>query len=182
MVAAYELFARNGIKAVGVDGIIAHAGVAKMTFYRHFPSKDDLVIAFLDRRRKVWSHDWLEAEVKRRAPTPSQRLIAIFDVFDEWFQRDDFEGCSFIRTLLETFGSNGKVADAARFQLADIRLMLRGFAEEAGVSQPDEFVRTWQILMEGSIIAAADGDKLAARRARRVGELLLESAPRIGPT
>jgi AcrR family transcriptional regulator len=73
---------------VGVDTIIAEAGVAKMTFYRHFPSKADLVLAFLQRRERLWSQMWLEAEVLHRAAAPAQRLLAIFEVFDEWFRRD----------------------------------------------------------------------------------------------
>src|SRR5207245_8868855 len=90
--AAYDLFSRQGIRAVGIDTIIARAGVAKMSFYRHFPSRDELVLAFLQKREQLWTHEWLEAEVNRRAVTPRKRLLAIFDVFDEWFQREAFEG------------------------------------------------------------------------------------------
>ena len=63
-----------------------------MTLYRHFGSKDALVLAFLDRREARWTKDWLQHEVERRAVDPAERLLAIFDVFDEWFQREDFEG------------------------------------------------------------------------------------------
>lgn len=101
--AAYELFSQKGIRAIGVDAIIAQAGVAKATFYHHFPSKDDLVIAFLQRREQLWTREWFEAEVNQRGATPQARLLAIFEVFDEWFQREDFEGCPFLRTLFETF-------------------------------------------------------------------------------
>src|SRR3977135_4369289 len=101
--AAYGLFSRQGIRAVGVDAIIARAGVAKMTFYRHFPSKEDLVLAFLERREQLWTREWLEKQIKQRATTPREQLIAIFDLFEEWFERDDFEGCPFISAMLETF-------------------------------------------------------------------------------
>lgn len=91
---AYELFATRGVRAVGIDELISRAGVAKATFYRHFPSKNDLVLAFLERREQRWTKDWIEAEARRRGSTPEESLLAIFDLFNEWFHRDDFEGCS----------------------------------------------------------------------------------------
>ncbi len=175
LTAAYDLFSRQGVRAVGVDTIIARAGVAKMTFYRHFPSKDDLVLAFLQKREQLWTHQWLEAEVTSRAVTPRERLLAIFDVFHEWFQRDDFEGCSFINILIEMFEPGHPVREASTSHLANIRVFLRALAEGAGVAQPDDFARKWHVLMKGSIVAAGEGDRLAARRARDVGRLLLAS-------
>lgn len=175
--AAYELFSRYGLRAVGIDAIINRAGVAKMTFYRHFPSKNDLVLAFLRRREEVWTQQWLEAEVRRRTTAPADRLLAIFDVFDAWFQRRDFEGCSFINVLLETFDTDETVRDASATHLANIRIFLRVLAEGAGIVDSDDFARKWHILMKGSIVAAAEGDLLAARRAQAVGRLLLASLP-----
>lgn len=173
---AYDLFSRQGVRAVGVDTIIAQAGVAKMTFYRHFPSKDDLVLAFLQEREERWTHHWLEAEVQRRAVTPRERLLAIFDVFHEWFQREDFEGCSFINILIEMSEPGHPVREASTNHLANIRVFLRGLGEGAGVAQPDDFARKWHVLMKGSIVAAGEGDRLAARRARDIGRVLLASA------
>src|SRR5262245_59089719 len=98
----YELFSRRGVRAVGVDEVVARSGVAKMTLYRHYPSKNHLALAFLRRREELWTRTWLQAEVDRRGGTPGHRLLAIFDVFDKWFRRPDFEGCSFINVLLET--------------------------------------------------------------------------------
>src|SRR5918992_4466776 len=92
---AYELFSRRGIRAVGVDEVIDRAEVAKATLYRHFPSKDDLVLAFLERREQLWTRELVEAGARERGATPEEQLLAIFDVFDEWFQQDDYEGCSF---------------------------------------------------------------------------------------
>src|SRR6201987_1908853 len=89
--AAYELFSRNGIQAVGIDAVIYRSGVARQTLYRHFASKQDLVLAFLERREDQWTRRWLEDEVRLRATDPASRLLAIFDVFDAWFRRADFE-------------------------------------------------------------------------------------------
>jgi len=87
--AAYELFSRQGVQAVGVDAIIERSGVARQTMYRHFASKQDLVLVFLERREQVWTRQWLEAEVVRRATDPRDRLLTIFDVFDGWFREPD---------------------------------------------------------------------------------------------
>src|SRR5215216_3744521 len=87
---AYELFSRRGIRAVGIDEVIDRAGVAKATLYRHFPSKDDLVLAFLERREERWTRGLVEAEARKRGATPEEQLLAVFDVFDEWFRGQDF--------------------------------------------------------------------------------------------
>jgi AcrR family transcriptional regulator len=171
---AYDLFSRHGTRAVGVDRIIEESGVAKMTLYRNFASKDELIIAFLQRREAQWTRGWLQSEVEARADTPGGRLLAIFDTFGEWFAKDGFEGCSFINVMLEVTQPGHPVRDAAVEHLATIRAFLAGLAAEAGVADPDAFARQWHILMKGSIVAAGEGDVDAAARARELGELLLE--------
>jgi AcrR family transcriptional regulator len=175
---AYELFSRYGIRAVGVDAIIQRSGVARMTLYRHFASKDALVLAFLERREKRWTQDWLQHEVERRAVDPRERLLAIFDVFDEWFQREDFEGCSFINVLLEITDPQSELHRASASYLAKIRAFVEELATEAGVADPGALAHKWHILMKGSIVAAGEGDHSAARRARAVAALVLGDATR----
>jgi AcrR family transcriptional regulator len=145
-----------------------------MTLYRHFASKDALVLAFLERREQRWTRDWLQAEVERRATEPGERLLAIFDVFDEWFQRPDFEGCSFVNVLLEISDPAHDLNRASADSLARIRAFVESLASQAGVPDPDDFARQWHILMKGSIVSAGEGDRWAARRAQEVGALLLE--------
>jgi AcrR family transcriptional regulator len=171
---AYDLFSRHGTRAVGVDRIIAESGVAKMTLYRNFASKDELILAFLARREERWTRGWLQAEVERRAATPGGRLLAIFDTFAEWFAREDFEGCSFINVMLEVSEEEHPVRAASVTHLANIRDFLRELAADAGIADADGVARQWHILMKGSIVAAAEGDGRAAARARELGALLLE--------
>jgi AcrR family transcriptional regulator len=171
--AAYDLFSQHGIRAVGIDSIIERSGVARMTLYRHFQSKDDLVLAFLEDRERRWTRDWLQCEVRRRASTPADRLLVIFEVFDGWFRQADFEGCSFINVLLEVADPADAVHQASRDYLANIRAFLEELATETGVVDPKGFARQWHILMKGSIVAAAEGDTDAALRAQEVARLLL---------
>jgi AcrR family transcriptional regulator len=173
---AYELFSQNGVQAVGIDAVISHSGVARQTLYRHFASKEDLVLAFLERRDELWTRRWLEAEVRERAADPAARLLAIFDVFDGWFRRRDFEGCSFINLMLEHPDPAGAVHRASVSYLAAIRGFLEDLAREAGIARAQDFAREWHILMKGSIVAAGEGDPDAARRAKRIGALLLADA------
>jgi AcrR family transcriptional regulator len=177
--AAYELFARHGVQAVGVDAIIERSGVARQTLYRHFGSKQELVLAFLERREEVWTYGWLAAEVKRREHDPRRRLLAIFDVFDEWFRTPEFDGCSFINIMLEHPSPDHPLHRAAAEYLARIRSFLEELAADAGLDDPAAFAREWHILMKGSIVAAVEGDLDAALRAQRIGRALLAQAPAV---
>ena len=170
--AAYELFSASGIGAVGIDAILQRSGVAKASLYSHFDSKVDLAIAFLDRREALWTRGWLEAEVKRRSADPEKRLLAIFDVFDGWFRAASFEGCSFINVLLEST-ADSPVHAAAAIHLAKIRAIVRALAVEARLAEPSAFAQVWHMLMKGSIVAACEGNKNAAREAKKAARLVL---------
>ena len=170
---AYELFARRGIRDVGVDELIERAKVAKATLYRYFPSKEDLVDAFLQRREELWTLGWVEAEARQRGGRPEEQLLAVFDLFDEWFHRDDFEGCSFVNVMLE-LGPRHPAGQASVQHLETVRAFLRELAEEAGLVRPDAFALSWHILMKGSIVLASAGDLDAAQRAKEMGTALIE--------
>ena len=172
---AYELFSRDGVRAVGVDTLAAHAGVAKMTLYKHYPSKDELALAFLRRREELWTRSWLQREVERQGGGPGEQLLYIFDVFDKWFHRADYEGCSFAKVLLEHGDRDHPLRNAAAVHIETIRTFLSQLARNAGIRDADGFARQWQILMMGSIIAAYAGDQNAARRAKALGLALLAS-------
>ncbi len=176
--AAYNLFATQGVAQVGVDRVIAKSGCAKASLYNQFGSKEGLAMAFLDRREEIWTRNWLQNEVMCRADAPADRLLAIFDIFDEWFRRTDFEGCSFINVLLET-EHNSPVNRHAAAHLVKIRDILHGFAEEAGLADVERFTQVWHMLMKGSIVSAGEGNRSAALDARVAGEILLAGWPRV---
>jgi AcrR family transcriptional regulator len=175
--AAYELFSRHGVRAVGVDAIVARSAVAKKTLYFHYPSKEKLVLAFLRRRDELWTRGWLQEGVERQGGSPAERLLAVFDIFDRWFRRSDFEGCAFIKILLEHDLAH-PIRKSTEHHIRTIRDFVRQLAEEACVRDPDGFARQWQIVMMGCIIAAYAGDRDAARRAKKLGVLLLREGIR----
>jgi AcrR family transcriptional regulator len=170
---AYQLISRRGVRDVGVEEVIAKAGIAKATLYRHFPSKTDLVLAVLEQREQVWTLGLIEAEARRRGDTPEEQLLAVFDVFDDWFRSDGFDTCTFVNVLLE-MRSTHVLGEASIRHLTNIRTMIAQLATEAGLREPDDFARSWHILMKGSIVSAAEGDLDAARRAQTMAATLID--------
>lgn len=172
--AAYDLFSRRGIRGVGIDEVIQHADVAKATLYRHFPSKDDLVLAFLEQREERWTLGLVDAQARKRGATPDEQLLAIFDVFHDWFHDDAFDACSFINVLLE-MGWTHPLGLASIDHLRNIRAIVADLAQAAGLDDPEELAHSWHLLMKGSIVAAAEGDAQAAQRAKAMAHSLLEA-------
>lgn len=177
--AAYDLFGCDSIATVGIDTIIARSGVAKMSFYKHFPSKEDLVLAFLDQRDERWT-GWLVDRWEQAGPEPDAALMATFDALDTWFHEPDFCGCPLLRTVLDT-PPGTRVHAAANRALNSSRELLRGLAEEAGLAEPEVFASAWHALMKGAIASAAEGHLDAARHARRAAELILKGWPLLRP-
>jgi AcrR family transcriptional regulator len=171
--AAYDLFSTSGVSQVGIDTVLAKSGCAKASLYSNFNSKEALAIAFLERREAVWTREWLETEIKRRATNPKARLLAIFDVFDGWFHKKSFEGCSFINVLLES-RTDSPIHKAAVVHLAKIRAIVRELAHEANLRDPAKFAQVWHMLMKGSIISAGEGNRQAAREAKYAARLVLD--------
>jgi len=171
--AAYDLFTRRGIGAVETTEVGERAGVDAATVQDLFESKDELALAVLAQRERLWTYGFVAVEAQRRGFTPETRLLAVFDAFDEWFRRDDFEACTFINALLE-LGSDEPAGRASIVHLQNIRNVLRELAEEAGLRDVDDFVRSFHILMKGSIVAAAEGDTDAAKRAQAMAQGLIE--------
>jgi AcrR family transcriptional regulator len=176
--AAYGLFSKEGVNQVGIDSILAKSSCAKASLYSNFKTKVDLAIAFLERREALWTRGWLESEIKRRAKRPEDRLLAIFDVFDGWFHKKSFEGCSFINVLLES-KPGSPVRQAATIHLAKIRAIVCALAAEANLEEPEKFAQAWHMLMKGSIVSASEGNRDAARQAKTAARLVLDGWKRL---
>jgi AcrR family transcriptional regulator len=179
---ASELFYAHGVRAVGVDTIIARAEVAKASFYKHFPSKDDLVVAFLRRRDGLW-RAWLEEAVARLSPAPAGRPLAVFDALAERFARADYRGCAFINSIVELADRDHPAHRAAEEHKRQVVAYLGGLLQEAGVAHPGALPRHLMLLMDGATVTAVrEGSPRAAASARSIAKALLQDVlPAVHP-
>lgn len=123
---ACALFYRDGVRATGIDRVIAEAGVTKVTFYRHFPSKNDLVLAFLADRHTRWMA-WFDAALQRHGNTPA----ALVPALAEWLEDADFRGCAFLNTSAELGGSLAEVNALTRQHKDDVARRIAGLLAPA---------------------------------------------------
>ena len=170
---AYELFSARGVRDVGVDELVERAGVAKATLYRHFSSKDGLILAFLQLREERWTIGWLREEVRERGSTPEEQLVAVFELFDEWFCEPDYAGCPFIKVLFE-MGAGHPAGAACIRHLETVRELLMQLATDAGLRDPSELAQSLQLLLYGSIIQTSAGKSGAAKRARQMAQAVID--------
>jgi len=124
LTAAYRLFYRDGIRATGIDKVIAGAGVTKVTFYRHFASKDALVVAFLDLRHDRWM-EWFRDALARHAAAGRRGRPPVVDAIEEWVTADSFRGCAFINSVTELGGDVPQIRDIAARHKADMVAAIR---------------------------------------------------------
>lgn len=172
--AALEMFYMHGFHAVGIDRVLAEAGVTKTTFYKHFDSKDDLMVAAV-RARDVWeSQAWDRAVRERVGDDPRAMLLGYFDVLDEWFNAPDYHGCIFINTAAEFPNPNDPVHQAAAEHKLRTRDSFRDLARDAGLRDPEAFADHYTALFEGTLVLRqVHGRNDAARVMRGAVEALL---------
>lgn len=172
---ASRLFYRNGIRAVGVDSIIAESDVAKMTFYKHFKSKDLLVLEFLKRRDAAW-RAWFETALSRLAPKVEDRPLAIFDALEERFSNKEFRGCAFINTMVEMADGDHVAHQAAAEHKQKVQQIVRALLSAAGVKKVEELAKAFLLLMDGAIVTAVREKKpAAAKAAKKIAATLLSA-------
>ena len=169
------LFYQQGVRAVGVDTLIAQSGVAKMTFYKHFKSKDLLVLEFLKRRDELW-RTWFESAVSRLAPKIEDRPLAIFDALEERFSSKEFRGCAFINTMIEMANGDHLAHQAAAEHKQKVHKIFRSLLSDAGVKKSDELAKAFLLLMDGAIVTAVREQKPgSAKAAKKIAASLLST-------
>lgn len=170
---ARSLFYTRGIRAVGVDTIVAESGVAKMTLYAHFKSKDELIVACLDSVDERYRR-WLRREVAAGADDPAGQILGIFDALQEWFETPNFRGCAFVNATIELADPDHPARAAVVNHKQRTREWITELAVEARLHDPDAVGSQILLLMEGAIITAlVDRDASAAGRAKSVAEHLV---------
>ena len=148
---ALRLFVHHGFRATGIDTILAEAGVAKMTLYHHFKSKDELIVAALRRRDADW-REWFIGRVTKLGRTPRERLFAVFDVMEEWFRNKDYHGCSFGQAATEFRDPRHAIHKMALEHKQQMLAYFRELAANAGAKDPELLAQQISLLVEGAVI------------------------------
>jgi AcrR family transcriptional regulator len=178
LLTAHDLFYADGIRATGIDRVIAASGVTKVTFYRHFPSKDDLVRAFLEHRHGRWMAWFVDALGRRGAQqriADGQALLVLADVMAEWFADPVFRGCAFINSVVEVGASVAGAARIAREHKREMVEVIAGLLPDG--PQRMAIAQAAALGVDGAIVKAQMGDATLAREAvddlRRLLEALV---------
>lgn len=170
--AASRLFYTRGVPNVGINEIIARAGVARMTFYHHFPSKDDLIKAVLERRREERAK-WL-ARADELGSTPTDKVLAVFDLLEEWFAAPDYRGCPLVAATFELGGQLNAARPYARTHHDAVRAFFAEKLRAAGIADPEAVAAELHLLLEGAtVVALVQQGSAAAAAARRAAAKLL---------
>lgn len=174
IVTAADLFYRYGCHATGIDTVIAQAGVAKMTLYKHFPSKEDLVAATVHYLDELYSSRY-EAALTSDG-LPETRLLRLFDIVEGWTRSGDFFGCPFVNLCAEFPAHSNPVHAAAAQNKRRMLRTIEGLAAETGARSPGHLARQLQILLEGSVaLAQVTGSAQFVADARAAAKTLLDA-------
>ena len=178
---AMKLFQRNGYHATGIEKILSTAGVSKPTLYRHFDSKDELILAAL-RRWDEESRAWLTQEMDSRGTTPREKILSLFDALAVWFETVGFQGCMFINATVEFADQDNPIHRMAAEHKRTFAVQVRDLVAASGARDPGEVTERLMLVMEGAIVTAhTHGRSDAAHRARAMAEVILSDALDGGP-
>jgi AcrR family transcriptional regulator len=168
LAAADRLFYLHGIRAIGVDAVAEEAGVSKRTLYNHYPTKDDLIAAYLVGR------------FKHIAPSDAparEQILAYFENLERQFARPDFRGCAYVNAVCELSDPKHPAAGIARKFKEQRRAWYRTLLARLGVTDPDALATQLQLLAEGALSAnLVWGDPSLARAAREAAAALIDAA------
>ena len=171
--AATRLFYQHGIHSVGIDRIIAEAGIAKMTFYNHFPSKDDLIAEVIRRKDAEWRES-LQSYVDENATEPADKILALFDYLEGWFMDDSFRGCQFLNASVDLADRNHPGFQAVLVQQQYRRRYVLDLLVDAGIDNAESITEQLIILMAGAIMNAyVQNSSEPARTAKKAAQLLI---------
>ena len=171
---ALQLFRQHGFHATGIDRILAESGVAKNTLYRHFKSKDELILASL-RQQDEEFRNWLMREVARR-DNAIDRSLAVFDVYEQWSRTPVFFGCMFINASAEFSDPNSPIHAFCREHKRLVTMFIRDLAKAADVQGWEHLSACWLLLLDGAVTSTqVSNHALCFEQAKVVAKKLLES-------
>lgn len=148
---AHDLFYQDGIRATGIDRIIAESGVTKVTLYRHFPSKNELIKAYLEyRHEQLMAH--LSAALQQHKDAGDSARVAIMSVLRAWFESEGFRGCAFINAVVELQGVLPEVAEISKRHKQEVERLIAGLLPKSKAR--DANALSIAVAMDGAIIRA----------------------------
>jgi AcrR family transcriptional regulator len=179
---AAALFYEHGVRGVSVDRIVAESGVSKMTLYRHFPGKSDLLVATL-KERDLPMRSLLEAVAGGAGEAPLDQILGLFKRLEPWFASPGFSGCRFANASIEVGGEDAVVRDIVRQHKEQIRAFLERLARSAGLVRPAELSRELMLVYDGGILTAAmQGDPAVARAMATATQAIVDAHTAVRPT
>jgi len=176
MDAAAMLFYEHGFHAIGLDAILEEVGVTKTTFYNHYESKDDLIVAVLTDRDQR-DMEALERELARRGGDARDSILGVFDILEDWFDDPDFNGCLFINAAAQFPNPNDPVHKAATHHSDNLYRVFVRLAGDHGAEDPEGLAKQLCMIVVAAISARhSSGDLDAAVRAKGIAEALVRPA------
>ena len=149
---AARLFYQHGYRAIGVDTIAAESGIGKMTLYRHYAAKDDLIVAYLRDSNEVFWHNF--EQITQDAPTPQAKLLAFFSALQDYAVTPACYGCPFLNVATEYPETDYVGHQVAIEHKQTVRARFNQLAQEAGAHQPELLANALYLLMDGAYMAA----------------------------
>ena len=172
---ALRVFYRGGFHAIGMDALAKETGVSKTAIYKHFRTKEELILATL-RLRDEQFRNWLMRRVEAIADSPRDQLLAVFDVLAEWFREPEFRSCMFIKASSEYQDRKHPIHAAAAEHKRLLLVYLQSLASAAGAKEADALARRLLLLKEGAIVMAHLHDpEVAAADAHAAAQVLIEN-------
>ena len=174
---AFRLFYAHGPRGVGVDTVIAESGVAKATLYKHFPRKDDLILAYLDKVDQIWFGQ-LRMAAREAGDEPRDQLVGMFDALATACRRDGYHGCAFLNTAAESdYGTDVHARTIEHKHV--VRVWVTDLANQAGATDPDLLARQLTLLIDGGLGAGVlDADLAIPLAAKAAARILVDAACR----
>jgi AcrR family transcriptional regulator len=173
---AVRRFYRDGFRSVGIDQVLADVGISKTAFYKHFESKEDLMLAALE-MQNCWLQDTFRTMIRERGgPTAIGQLQALLDVVEHIVASDDFQGCIFVNAAMEFPLPHEPAHVAASQNKQAIEEIVSAIAEEAGADEPKLLAQELCLIMEGAYVTRhVTGNKNTVEIARRIADLAISA-------
>lgn len=174
---AAQLFYEKGLQAVGVDEIVLQAGIAKMTLYKYFLSKDQLILAVVERSEEKW-WNWFTTELYQRSKLPKKQLLIIFDLLFSSFQETNYRGEPFINAQIRVLDTMYPIFLVSEKFISQLKDLILDKVKLANIANPNQVAEQFMLLIIGAnILCNIDKEisKTAIRNAKKLASLLLKS-------